>query len=187
MLTRESRIARIVLVGLIALMLTVSTSLQAIADDRAEGGGLSDGDVSDVATNTFVVPPTGYVVTYFFPGARTNSEGTVATSVLCSNISATITPLRVEFYDFLGVLKGVGNFSMAGYRTATITGSSTGATAFYFEDVSVALSNVLNQGVVRVLKKGTGRIICTATVLDAANFPPSFVITLPHFGPTGLH
>ena len=185
MLTRESRIARIVLVGLIALMLTVSTSLQAIADDRTEGGGLSDGDGGDVATNTFVVPPTGYVVTYFFPGARTNSDGTVATTVLCSNISATVTPLRVEFYDFLGVLRGVGNFSMAGYRTATITGGS--ATVFYFEDVSVALSGILNQGVVRVLKKGTGRIICTATVLDAANFPPSFAITLPHFGPTGLH
>jgi hypothetical protein len=185
MLTRSSRIERAALIGLIAFMFAV-TPVPAIADDRVEGGGLSDGDAGDAGTSAYVVPPTGYVVTYFFTGATT-SANTVATSVHCSNITVTVTPVRVEFYDFAGALKGVGSLSMGGYRTATFSASSVGSTAFYFDDVNVPLTLPLNQGVVRVLKKGTGKIICTAQVLDAIGSTPSFVITLPHFGPTGLH
>lgn len=184
MLTRSSRLAPTALIGLIALIFAV-IPVPAIADERPEGG-LSEGDAGDVGTSAYVAPPTGYVVTYFFTGATTLGN-TVATSVHCSNISATLTPVRVEFYDFSGALRGVGNLNMGGYRTGTFSASSTGSTNFYFDDVNVVLPAALNQGVVRVLKKGTGKIICTAQVLDAIGGTPSFVITLPHFGPTGLH
>jgi prevent-host-death family protein len=33
----------------------------------------------------------------------------------------------------------------------------------------------------------TREIICTAQVLDAAGFPPSFVVALPSFGPNAKH
>ena len=179
MLTRSSRIARIALVGFTALALAVVTSLPAIAEDRAETEG---GFGSD-----FVVPPTGFVVIYFFTGAR-NIGSTVATTVHCTNLGGPVTQVRAEFYDFAGILRGVGtDTTVAQNQTTTISASTSGFTAFYNEDVAVVLSSVIDQGVVRVLKKGTGKIICTAQVLDAVNAPPSFVITLPHFGPTGLH
>ena len=187
MLTRSSRIARIALIGFIALALAVDTSLPAVAGDRAETeGGLTDGGASDVGTSGFVVPPTGFVVIYFFTGARTTA--TVATTVHCTNIGGVTTQVRVEFYDLAGTLRGIGtNASVAQYQTTTISGSTTGSTAFYNEDVFAPLTFPLDQGVLRVLKKGTGKIICIAQVLDALNSPPSFVISLPHFGPTGLH
>lgn len=188
MLTRSSRIARIALVGFTALALAVDTSLPAIAGDRAEteGGFTEEGFAGDFATSAFVVPPTGFAVIYFFTGARTTS--TVATTVHCTNIGGPVTQVRVEFYDFAGVLRGVGtDASVAQHQTTTISGNTTGSTAFYNEDVFAPLSAVLDQGVVRVLKKGTGKMICVAQVLDAFNSPPSFVISLPHFGPTGLH
>ena len=183
---KDSRIARIALIGLMAFTLVVGSSLQAAADERP-AEGLTDGDAGDTGTSAFVVPPTGYVVTFFFPGATT-VFGSVATSVHCTNISTVTTPTRVEFYNFAGALVGVGNLNLLAYRTATLTaGQPFGSTSLYVDDVNVPLSSPLNQGVVRVLKKGTGRIICTAQVLDAVNVPPAFVTPLPHFGPTGLH
>jgi hypothetical protein len=185
MLTRDRRIARILLVGLIACMFAV-TPMPAIADERG-AEGLSDGGASDVESNAFATPPTGYTVTYFFPGATANLTNTIATSVHCTNITTISTPIRVEFYSFAGGLLGTGIFTIAAHRSATVSGSGSGLTALYFEDVNVALSGPLNQGAVRVLKKGTGKIICTAQVLDAVSSPPAFVVPLPSFGPTGLH
>jgi hypothetical protein len=185
MLIRSSRIARIALIGLIALALAVDTSLPAIADDD-RGDEAEIDSPSDVGTLAFVTPPTGFAVIYFFTGARTTS--TVATTVHCTNIGGPTTQVRVEFYDFAGILRGVGTDSVvAQYQTTTISGNPTGSTAFYNEDVFAPLSGPLDQGVVRVLKKGTGEIICIAQVLDAFNSPPSFVISLPHFLPGGAH
>jgi hypothetical protein len=182
---RDSRIARIVVVGLVAFMFAV-TPMPAIADERG-AEGLSDGGASEVESNAFAIPPTGYTVAYFFPGATANVANTIATSVHCTNITTTSTPIRVEFYSFAGGLLGTGIFTISAHRSATVSGSGSGLTALYFEDVNVPLVGSLNQGVVRVLKKGTGKIICTAQVLDAVSSPPAFVVQLPSYGPTGLH
>jgi hypothetical protein len=184
MLTRD-RIARTVLVGLIAFTFAVAP-MPAIADERG-AEGLSDGGTGEVESNAFATPPTGYTVTYFFPGATANLANTIATSVHCTNITTISTPIRVEFYSFAGGLLGAGSFTISAHRSATVSGSGSGLTALYFEDVNVSLSGPLNQGVVRVLKKGTGRIICTAQVLDAVSSPPAFIVQLPSYGPTGLH
>jgi hypothetical protein len=183
-LIRSRRIARIALIGFAALALAVDTPLPAIAGDRGDEAEIDSS--SDFATEAFVAPPTGFVVIYLFTGARTTA--TVATTVHCTNIGGPTTQVRVEFYDFAGVLRGVGTDTVvAQYQTTTISGSPTGSTAFYNEDVFAPLSATLDQGVVRVLKKGSGKIVCIAQVLDAANSPPSFVISLPHFLPSGAH
>jgi hypothetical protein len=180
------RIVRIVQIGFVALMATVSPSLQAIADDRVEGAGLAASDAGGVGTFDFVAPPTAYRVVYFFTGATTQGSA-VATSVHCTSLGSVVTPVRVEFYDFAGTLRGVGNLNLGPFRTATFTASQTGLTAFYFDDVNVPLPVSLNQGVVRVLRVGSVKIICTAQVLDAVGATPSFVVSLPHFGPSGVH
>ena len=177
------RIAQIVLFAVIASMLA-ATPMPAIADEQRESG-LTPG-TGDAGTDAFVVPPTGYVVIYFFPGARTITN-TIATSVHCSNLLGATTGVIVEFYDFNGVRVGFSSYNLNQYGSVTTSANSTGSTTLYFDDKPVALTSELDQGLVRVLKKGTGRIVCTAQVLDAINLPPVFVLPLTHFGATGLH
>ena len=186
MLTRSIRIARIVLIGLIPLMF--ATPQIVVADERPESGAgdLTDGGTGDVGINAFVTPPTGYVAAYFFTGARTNAS-IIATSVHCSNLLGATTGIIVEFYNYSGIRVGFRSYNLVQYQTQTVSASSTGLTALYVEDFPATLSVDLDQGIVRVLKKGTGRIVCSAQVLDAVNLPPAFVLPLTHFGPTGLH
>ena len=177
MSTARSRIARIALVGFAALTLAVGISMPASAGDR---GGAPD-------PNEFGALPAGFKVIFFFPGA-TSVGSTVATSVHCTNIHATLSvDVRVEFYDFNSTLVGANTGTIAASNTRTVSASDTGATAFYADDAFVVVTSAINQGVVRVLQKGTPKVICTAQVLDAANSPPSFAIPLPHFLSSGAH
>jgi hypothetical protein len=166
------------LVGFTALTLAVGVSMPALGADRAEPGS----DPSE-----FGPLPAGFSVVYLFPGARTIGT-TVATSVHCTNIHNTsAVDVRVEFYDFNGVLVGANTGAVGASVTRTVSASDSGATVFYDEDAFVVVTSPINQGVVRVLKKGTPKVICTAQVLDAASSPPSFAIPLPHFLSTGAH
>ena len=164
---------------LIALMVAV-VPMQIAAQDRF-ASDLSEGQ-DEVGTSAFLAPPTGYTVIYHWIGVR--SSAAIATAVHCTNLLGASTPFIVEFYDWDGVRKGFASTILSQHRTMTI---ATRDTAFFDEDFLVAPSNDLNQGVVRVLKKGTGRVVCMTQVLDALANPPTFVTTLPHFGPTGLH
>lgn len=135
----------------------------------------------------FEPPPEGYKVTHVFPGARTVGS-TVATSVHCTYVDDKgSVVMRAEFYDFNGTLNGSGEVALGPGATGTISASSTGATSFYDNELSVALTGDLDQGSVRVLSFPTTKIVCTAQVLAAGSSPPAFVITLPHFSATGKH
>ena len=171
-----------VLLGLIALMLAAGS---AVAQESRVGRtpGFTEGD-GDVATSAFAPIPTGYSVIYFFTGARTSS--TISSSVHCSNLLGVSTTVRVEAYGFEGFLEGFSATTIPQYNTRTY---SIGAPTppIFVPDEIISPVTPLNQGIIRVLKKGTGRIICAAQIHDSIGNPPTFALPLVQYGPTGLH
>ena len=168
-----------ILLGLIALMLVAGP---AVAQETRTPGELTDGD-ADVGTSAFVTPPTGYTVIYHFTGARTSTN--IGSSVHCSNLLGAATPVRVEVYGYTGLLLGVGGFTVPQYNTTTFSiGPQSGG--LYAVDIAITTSDSVNQGIIRILKKGTGRIICAAQIYETS-VPPAFILPLVQYGPTGLH
>jgi len=172
-----------ILLGLVALMLAAGSAVaQETRIDQTPG--LTEGD-GDVATSAFAPIPTGYSVIYFFTGARTTSAlAQVSSSVHCSNLLGVSTTVRVEVYGFDGFLLGFSAVTIPQYNTRTYS-IGTQAPIFTWDAVITPTSPV-NQGIIRVLKKGTGRIICAAQIHDTGN-PPAFALPLVQYGPTGLH
>ena len=169
-----------VLLGIVALMLAAGPAVA--QETREQTPGLTEGD-SDVGTSAFSPIPTGYTVIYFFTGARTVFQS-ISSSVHCSNLLGVSTTVRVEVYTFDGFPAGAVAVQVPQYNTRSITIGSAAPVFAY--DSSITPTAPLNQGIIRVLKKGTGRIICAAQVHDMGS-PPSFVLPLVHWGPTGLH
>ena len=134
----------------------------------------------------FDKPPSGFKVIVLFTGVRTRPD--VVAAVHCTNLDKTKTAeVDVEFFDFIGSLKGTASFDILPGRTATFTANSDfGTTSFFAIDSAIDLIDDLNQGAIRVLSKGTGKVICSANVLDDA-ITPSFIHDLPPFNKAGRH
>ena len=130
-------------------------------------------------------PPPGFRVIALFTGVR--ATDTVAVAVHCSNLDKTKTAeVKVEFINFDGTMEGEDSFFIAPGFTSTFTANTdSGDAEFYSEDSKTVLAFALNQGSIRVLSKGTGKVFCSAQVLDAIGDPPSFIQDLPVFSNLG--
>lgn len=130
----------------------------------------------------FLTPPAGFKVVYLFTGAR--AGGGIATSVHCTNVDPSKSvSIRVEFYAKTG---GWVGFCTRADVTPAETKTFSTSNTIYTDDCSMG-SLSMNQGSVRVLTDETIKVICTAQVLDAINFPPSFIVPLPDFDKSGRH
>ena len=134
----------------------------------------------------FDKPPAGFKVIALFTGVRTTT--TVVAAVHCTNLDKTKTAeVDVEFFDFGGPLRGTSSFDMMPGRTTTYTANSNnGSQSFFLAQSPIDLTDDLNQGAIRVLSKGTGKVFCSANVLDDSD-PPAFIYDLPPFNPRGKH
>jgi hypothetical protein len=170
-------ILSISLVVVFALILAVAVYAQGPGDgERDEGGEIGGQGIADP-------PPAGWTAVYMFTGVVDNTPGadTVATSVLCTNYGSAGTDVRVEFIDFDNNPVISGTTTIDPNESQTF---STQATAIYWDDVPMTVSDSIDQGSGRVLiSNSAARIICTAQVLDPNNNPPEFMINLDLFRP----
>ncbi|MCA9954210.1 MAG: hypothetical protein H6657_00930 [Ardenticatenaceae bacterium] len=121
----------------------------------------------------------GLSVLYRFTGVTDDGEqGSTnrkeATSIHCTNISATNTQVEVQLFQWNGTDIFTGTVNMPTNRSFTF---STQNTTIYFDDVLLGGSPgtpAIFQGSGRVLSSNPN-VICTAQVLDPLNYPPLFV------------
>jgi hypothetical protein len=110
-------------------------------------------------------------------GEQGSSNRKEATSIHCTNVSATDNQVEVQLYQWNGTDVFTGTVNMPPNRTITF---STQNTTIYFDDVLLGGSpgtTAIFQGSGRVLSE-SAEIICTAQVLDPLTYPPTFATKL---------
>ncbi|MCA9936892.1 MAG: hypothetical protein H6662_16985 [Ardenticatenaceae bacterium] len=122
-------------------------------------------------------------VRYRFSGVSDDGEqGSTnrkeATSIHCTNLSATDNQVEVQIIQWNGTDVFTGTLTMPPNATSTF---STQNTTIYYDDIFIGGSTpAIFQGSGRILSQ-SDQLICTAQVLDPLNYPPVFATKLTMF------
>jgi len=133
-------------------------------------------------TRPLYQPASTLKVRYLFSGVSDDGEqGSAsrkeATSIHCTNVSASDNDVEVDVYQWDGIDVFTGTVTMPPNRTFTF---STQNTTIYFDDVilgGVPGTDAIFQGSGRILS-ASDEVICSAQVLDPLNYPPIFATKL---------
>lgn len=158
--------------------------------DRTEGKAGATGRHVNMTTEEALKArqaPAGLSLLYRFTGVSDDGEqGSAnrreATSIHCTNVSASDVSLEMQIFQWNGTDVFTGTVSMPPNRTFTF---STQNTTIYFDDLILGGgtgTDAIFQGSGQIWTDASG-VICTAQVLDPLNYPPDFATTLDLFGP----
>ena len=177
------------LVVVVVLGLVLGLTLSAAMGVYAQGGGEEEKErdsqgVSGEGLND--PPPAGMSVLYTFTGARyeTTTGRQVATVVHCTNYGAEDATVAVEIFEW-------DDLAPARFLGQTVIPSNYTVT-FSTQETNIYRDFLMSQATAENINQGSGRVssdkrtlICTAQVIDPADYKPYFAIRLPLYYPDG--
>jgi len=149
---------------------------------EGQGGPAGRASFPDGDAWTALSPAADLVEIYRFSGVSDDGEqGSAsrreATSIHCTNVSASDNEVEVQVYQWNGTDVFTGTVTMPPNRTFTF---STQNTTIYFDDVilgGVPGTEAIFQGSGVVLAESS-QVVCSVQVLDPLNYPPVFAVSL---------